>query len=85
MEYFIYIVYSKTKNSYYVGYTSNLQERLLRHNQKSKGFTGSRNDWQIVHSERFSTKTEAMKRELQIKSWKSRIKIEALLDTDTPT
>jgi putative endonuclease len=65
--------------------TSNLQERLLRYNQKSKGFTGSRNDWQTVHSERFFTKTEAMKRELQIKRWKSRFKIEALLDTDTPT
>ena len=59
MEYFIYILYSKTKNRYYIGYTSNLEERLIRHNQKSKGFTGSLNDWQIAYTEKYSTKTEA--------------------------
>ncbi len=68
----MYILFSQTKNKFYIGFTSNLEERLKRHNQKSKGFTGSINDWEIVYHERFLTKDKATQREKQIKSWKSR-------------
>jgi putative endonuclease len=44
MEYLIYILFSEIKNRYYIGFTSNLEERINRHNQKSKGFTGHVND-----------------------------------------
>ncbi len=80
MNYFVYILFSKLKNKYYVGYTSNLEERLKRHNQKSKGFTENTNDWIIVYTENFKTIEEATARELKIKSWKSRLKIEALIN-----
>ncbi|WP_264532451.1 GIY-YIG nuclease family protein [Flavobacterium sp. N502540] len=62
-----------------MGFTSDLSERLIRHNQKSKGFTGSVNDWRVVYTENYKSKEEAHKRELQIKSWKSRIKIQELI------
>ncbi len=68
MEFFVYILFSTTKNRYYVGFTSNLEDRLIRHNQKSKGFTGNVNDWKVVYTENYVTKKEANKRELQIKS-----------------
>jgi putative endonuclease len=48
MYFYVYILFSASKNKYYVGYTSNLEERLQRHNQKSKGFTGQSQDWEIV-------------------------------------
>ena len=79
MEFQVYILFSLTKNKYYIGFTSELNERLIRHNQKSKGFTGNASDWKVVYTENFNTKAEAIKRELQIKSWKSRIKIEKLI------
>ncbi len=79
MEFQVYILFSLTKNKYYIGFTSELKERLIRHNQKSKGFTGNTNDWKVVYTENYNTKAEAIKRELQIKSWKSRIKIEKLI------
>ena len=79
MEYCVYILFSKIKNRYYVGYTFNLEERIVRHNQKSKGFTGSTNDWEIVYTEKYDSKEKAHNRELQIKSWKSRIKILELI------
>jgi putative endonuclease len=44
MGFIVYILFSETKNRYYIGYTSNLEERIIRHNQKSKGFTGNIND-----------------------------------------
>ncbi|WP_240628100.1 GIY-YIG nuclease family protein [Flavobacterium anhuiense] len=79
MDFTVYILFSESKNRYYIGFTSNLEERLIRHNQKSKGFTGNANDWKVVYTENYETKEDANKRELQIKSWKSRIKIEALI------
>ena len=79
MDFVVYILFSEIKNRFYIGFTSNLEERLVRHNQKSKGFTGNVNDWKVVYIENYQTKELAHKRELQIKSWKSRIKIQELI------
>jgi hypothetical protein len=53
MNYKVYILFSKSKNRFYIGYTADLEERIKRHNQKSKGFTGSNNDWELVYQEQF--------------------------------
>jgi len=79
MPFIVYILFSSTKNKFYIGYTSELEERIIRHNQKSKGFTGNTNDWKIVYTENYTTKSEALLREKQIKSWKSKIKIQELI------
>ncbi|WP_246074151.1 GIY-YIG nuclease family protein [Flavobacterium daemonense] len=81
MNFIVYILFSESKNKFYIGFTSNLEERLVRHNQKSKGFTGNTDDWKIVYTEKYETKELAYKRELQIKSWKSRIKIQKLIQS----
>jgi len=76
----VYILYSKTLNKYYVGYTGDsLTERLRKHNSNHKGFTGCLLDWKIVYTECFTTKAEAYGKERTIKSWKSRKKIEQLI------
>lgn len=82
MPFFVYVLYSPTKDNFYIDFTSDLEERIIRHNQKSKGFTGNTNDWIIVHSETYNSKPEALAREKQIKSWKSRIKIQDLLNNN---
>ncbi len=79
MPFFVYILFSSTKEKFYIGFTSDIEQRILRHNQKSKGFTGNNNDWKIVYTETFSEKTEAIAREKQIKSWKSKSKIQELI------
>ncbi len=43
--------------------------------QTIKGFTGKIGDWKLMYEEIFADKNLAMKRELKIKSWKSRIMI----------
>jgi putative endonuclease len=80
MEHFyFYILYSPSLDKYYIGHTSNLFERLKKHNTKHKGFTGRANDWIIVCAEVFETKIEAAKRETQIKGWKNRERLETLI------
>ena len=60
MNFTVYILFSESKNRYYIGYTSDIEERLKRHNQKSKGFTGNVNDWQLVYIEKYTSKEEAV-------------------------
>ena len=78
-----YIIYSKSIDQFYTGYTAGLlTDRLRRHNSNQKGFTGRTNDWEIVFSKQFTTKSEAINFEKKIKSWKSKEKIKELIKTE---
>ncbi|WP_029289132.1 GIY-YIG nuclease family protein [Pedobacter sp. R20-19] len=79
--FYAYILYSEVRSKYYVGYTSDLEERLKKHNTNHSGFTGHTGDWQIVWVQSFTEKSDAVKREKQIKSWKSRRMIINLINT----
>jgi putative endonuclease len=68
MSYFVYILVSEKDGRYYYGYTSNLQERLDRHNSGLVRSTKARIPFKIHYFEEFESKTEALKRELFFKS-----------------
>ena len=69
----VYVLYSPKYDKIYIGYTSNLVQRLLSHNKLGqKGWTKNFRPWILIHSEEFTTKPEAMKREKQLKSGKGR-------------
>jgi putative endonuclease len=77
---YAYILYSKSIDRYYIGSTcDDLNERIRRHNTNHKGFTGKVNDWELKYCETFPDVASARKREAQIKGWKSRKMIEALI------
>ena len=80
MDYFVYILYSSNLDAYYVGSTQNLGDRVHQHNKKSGSkFTKHAKDWKIVYSESYDTRSEAQKREYEIKKKKSRKYIEWLI------
>jgi putative endonuclease len=69
----VYVLYSPKFNKIYIGYTSNLEQRLLSHNELGKkGWTIKFRPWIVIHTEELGTKAEAMKREKQLKSAKVR-------------
>ena len=69
----VYVLYSKSFEKIYIGYTSDLSQRLLSHNELSKkGWTIKFRPWIVVHTEIFETKAEAMLREKQLKTAKGR-------------
>ncbi len=78
-KYFIYILFSKSINQYYVGHTQDLTERLNRHKTSRNKSTKKATDWELVYHETFDTRSEAMVRELEIKKKKSRVYIEKLI------
>ncbi|SFA50960.1 putative endonuclease [Pedobacter suwonensis] len=79
--FYAYILYSKTRDKYYIGSTINLTERLKKHNTNHAGFTGHTGDRCIVWFEAFDNLRDARLKERQIKNWKSRIMIEKLISS----
>lgn len=57
-------------NALYTGMTNNLEKRLHAHKSGKGGkFTSSFGVVGMVHSEKCATKSKALKREAEIKSW----------------
>ena len=81
--YYFYILYSTQLDKYYLGHTSDLAERVRKHNSNHRGFTGKANDWKLVYKEKYLDKHEAYLRERQVKKWKNRERIESLIFKDT--
>ncbi|MEW6193647.1 MAG: GIY-YIG nuclease family protein [Bacteroidota bacterium] len=81
--YSVYILKSLVKERFYIGHTSDLQKRLNEHNSGRTKSTKPYIPWTIVHIESYETKSEAYKRELQIKSFKSGIKFKQLLKMES--
>ena len=69
--------------SYYIGVTSNLEQRLFRHNTAyyPESYTASRRPLELVFYCEFTDINLAIEKEKQIKKW-SRAKKEALINGD---
>jgi putative endonuclease len=70
--YTLYILYSESLDRYYVGYTNDLERRLIEHNRRKGKYTDTGIPWLPVHKEVFESKKSAMEREKFIKSRKSK-------------
>ena len=81
MAYYVYILRC-TDGSYYTGLTEDLEIRLAQHQVgELPGYTQNRRPVQLVFSDEFSSKDDAISRERQIKGW-SRSKKDALIAGD---
>jgi len=71
--YTVYVLHSKKFDKIYIGYTSDLEGRLVSHNEKgTKGYTLRYRPWTLVHTETFTDKKQAMRRERELKSARGR-------------
>ena len=70
MSNFTYILRC-SDNSYYTGWTNDLEKRVATHNAGKGGkYTRARLPVELIYFEEFQTKEEAMKREAEIKALK---------------
>ena len=65
--YFLYILKSLKDLGYYIGITNNLEVRLKEHNFGKTKSLKSRLPFVIVYNEEYKTKTDARKREIELK------------------
>lgn len=70
--FYIYILQSLKTNNFYIGYTSNIKQRLIYHNGGLNRSTKNKGPWILKYKEEFLTKTEAIKRERFLKKQRNR-------------
>ena len=81
MPFWVYIL-KCNDDSYYTGHTDDLETRLARHREgKNAGYTATRLPVDLVFTEQFFSRTEALEMEQRIKGW-SRKKKEAMMRGD---
>lgn len=71
--YSVYVLYSPDFDKIYIGETSDLPTRLHYHNNgPRKGYTSRFRPWKVIHRELFDTRSEALRREKELKSARGR-------------
>lgn len=75
--YTVYAIVSDSSGKIYIGQTVDIENRLVQHNSTSEKHVGmytlkNKGPWRLIHSESFETRTEALKREKQLKSFRGR-------------
>jgi len=72
MAHFLYILYSESKDRFYIGQTDNMDSRLKYHNSGFVKSTKSGRPWKIVLIKSFPDRSRAMKEESRLKRAKNR-------------
>ena len=75
---FVYILICD-QEIFYVGTTSSIVKRYKQHQKKVSFFTKKFSELKLIYCEEYKSKTEAIKREKQLKGW-SKAKKQLLLD-----
>jgi putative endonuclease len=70
--YYTYVLYSKSYDRLYIGQTQNITHRLESHNLGLVKSTKHYIPWKLIYVEKFMTRSEAMKKEKQLKTGSGR-------------
>ena len=82
--YYVYVLRNE-KGEHYIGSCEDIAIRFKRHNQNSVRSTKHKGPFQIAYQEEFGTKTEARKRENELKRYKGNSFFRRLLqETSVP-
>lgn len=65
---YVYVIQSIKYEDIYIGYTTNLKERLRRHNDGFNISTKSHRPWFLVHYEAYRDDRDAKRREKYLKT-----------------
>ena len=80
--YYVYILQSTVKETYYTGSSNNPERRLFFHNAGREKYTKRYRPWKLAFQHAFDTKSEALEAEQKIKNWKSKKMIRRLINGD---
>ena len=66
--FYVYILYSQHLQRYYVGSTEDVDNRLMQHNSGKSKSTRFGVPWNLIYTEKFNSRSEAMAQEKKIKA-----------------
>ena len=70
--YYVYILYSKKYNRFYLGQTNSLRLRIDKHNAAQVKSTKAYIPWQLKYCEIFESRSQAMQREKFLKKQRNK-------------
>ena len=76
--YYVYVL-QNPEGRLYIGFTTDLEKRVRRHQEDKAGWTHGKGHWELVHSEVFTNRTEAIRRERTLKHGKANQELRKLL------
>ena len=71
MNFYTYILESESSGMLYIGQTSDLKERLTRHNTGNSRFTKGKGPWNMIFSIKLESRSEAILLEQKLKGLKN--------------
>ncbi len=80
--YFVYVLKSKYFKKSYVGATSDLERRIKEHNAGRHYYTKKYMPWEFFWYKKFSTQSEALKKEKYLKSSVGRRHLKKLFEKE---
>jgi len=86
--YYVYILYSREVDRYYIGHSNDVKRRLEEHNnpKRNRKYTSQTSDWVIVFQiSAGESRSEAIRLERFMKKQKSRRYIETLIKSNVET
>ncbi|NQU67478.1 MAG: GIY-YIG nuclease family protein [Candidatus Marinimicrobia bacterium] len=80
---FIVYILQNPNSIFYIGQTKDLDKRIIKHNSNLCKYTRNKGPWIVVHEEVYSTRSDAMKRERQLKKWRRELLINMINSEST--
>ena len=65
---YVYVLYSSSSNSFYIGFTHDLSKRLAEHNKGLNFSTKAYNPWRLIYYEAHTNAADARRREKYLKT-----------------
>jgi len=79
-NYFVYVLFSLKDHKLYIGYTTNLDSRLIEHNSGRVTSTKNRRPFKLIYYEVFTNKDDTKAREVFLKSGFGRSQLKKALN-----
>ena len=68
MLFTVYILFSDIYQKHYTGFTENMEQRFLSHNELGRGWTSKFRPWKIIFIKTFDNKSETLAYEKWLKT-----------------
>ena len=80
--YYVYVL-RNSQGRLYVGFTEDLSRRVRQHQEGEGGWTRGKGPWELVGSEEFADRSEALRRERNLKRGTQNQELRKHFDTQT--
>lgn len=78
--FYVYVLYNKSKNFIYIGYSENLKQRLIEHNSGKVKSTKHYKPLDLIFYEAYRNMKDAKRREKYLKTNKGKTALATMLD-----